>query len=60
MKCPKCNFEIKNSSMAKFLGSIGGKKYSETLTKEQRVERSKKAISIRWKNGRIGSDGQKK
>jgi len=49
MKCPKCNFEIKNSLIAKCLGSIGGKKYSDTLTIEQKIERSKKAISVRWK-----------
>ena len=48
MKCPHCNKEIDDTLIAKHLASKGGKKSSSNLTKEQRMERSKKAIQSRW------------
>jgi len=49
MQCPFCNKDIDDTLIAKHLASKGGKKSSSNLTKEQRIERSKKAIQLRWK-----------
>lgn len=48
MKCPHCNKEISDQLIAKHLASKGGKKSSERMTKEQRIERAKKAVNKRW------------
>ena len=48
MKCPHCNKDINDTLIAKHLASKGGKKSSDNLTKEERLERSKKAINKRW------------
>lgn len=50
MKCPNCKKEIDNKEIARHFASIGGKKYSQSLTKEQRIERARKAGKNRWKN----------
>lgn len=43
LKCPHCKKDIPDSLVTKHFASIGGKKYSQSLTKEQRVERARKA-----------------
>ena len=48
MICPNCNKEISDTLIAKHIASKGGKKSSSNLTKEERIERSKKAINKRW------------
>jgi len=44
MKCPHCNKDIDDTLIAKHLASKGGKKSSSNLTKEEKIERSKKLL----------------
>jgi hypothetical protein len=48
MICPNCKTEINDTLIAKHLASKGGKKSSSNMTKQQRIERSKKANKVRW------------
>ena len=48
MNCPNCNQEIDDSLIAKHLGSKAGIKSANNMTKEERVNRAKKASNKRW------------
>lgn len=41
------------------LGKKGGKRSLKTMTKEQRVERAKKAIKTRWENELRNKENEK-
>lgn len=45
--CPLCDYKIHDSIIAKHLASKGGVKAAQRMTKEQRVERAKKAVNAR-------------
>lgn len=48
MTCPHCKKEITKEYAAE-LGSRGGNKTAEKMTKQERSERAKKAAAARWK-----------
>lgn len=48
MVCPHCKKKITKEYAAE-LGSRGGNKTAEKMTKQERSERAKKAAAARWK-----------